>query len=64
MKFNGIFMNNYFNEICFLFSQKTALHAAVEKDNIEIVQLLLSIKNINVDIKTILYSNLFIKFQN
>lgn len=34
-------------------TQKSALHIAVEKDNIEIVKLLLKQPNIDVNIKTI-----------
>mgnify|MGYP001026861130 CR=1 FL=1 len=50
----------------FLFKvfQMTSLHTAVEKENIEIVRLLLSNEKINVNLQNIFESIfLFIKFQ-
>lgn len=42
---------------------KTALNIAVEKENEKIVQLLLSVPNINVNDRNILNNRLLIKFQ-
>lgn len=42
---------------------KTALHMAVDNGNIEIVRLLLSIKEIDINAKSIFLSILFISFK-
>lgn len=45
---------NFFNEIIFICFDKTALFIAVEKGNIEIVDILLSRKNTDINAKNIL----------
>ena len=56
------FKIKYFNEIFFLKNYKTALYSAVEKENIEIIKLLLSNDQIDVNYLCILILN-FIKFK-
>lgn len=46
-----IFKNEYFNGVIFIDIHKTALYIAVEKENIDIVQLLL--KQPEIDINTL-----------
>ena len=45
------------NTIIIFFINKTALYLAVENQNLEIVQLLLTRNNIDINAKTIIYSN-------
>lgn len=60
MKFSKLLILNeiYFNHLSnflFLFFHKTALYMAVEKENPEIVELLLACKNIDVNMKSVLF---------
>lgn len=52
-----------FNKIIDMIFNKTALNIAVEKENEKIVQLLLSVPNINVNDRNISINRLLIKFQ-
>lgn len=53
------------NEISFsLHLNKTPLYMALEKENEKIVQLLLSLDNIDVNLKSISIHNFKIKFEN
>lgn len=45
---------NFFNEIIFIYFDKTALFIAIEKGNTEIVDILLSRKNTDINAKNIL----------
>ena len=54
------FQNNLMKFI--LLFQKTALYIAVEKENIEIIKLLLSNNRINININNILSLIFFIEF--
>ena len=53
----------YLNEIFIKKNNETPLEAAIKKENIEIVKLLLTNKNINVNIINIWFDK-FIKFYN
>ena len=53
----------YFNDVEFLYFYKTALYKAVEKENIEIIKLLLTSENLNVNALSIL-STCFYKILN
>lgn len=52
-----------FNTIYFFVFQKAALNVAVESQDIEIVQLLLSISNIDVNITDIFHMYILIKLK-
>lgn len=52
------------NTIYFFVFQKAALNVAVESQDIEIVQLLLSISNIDVNITDIFHMYILIKLKN
>ena len=48
----------------FLNSNRTALHAAIEKGNSKIVEILLNCKEVDVNIKSILIQFYLMSFQN
>ena len=58
MQFNIIILNEIYIDFFMIFLvinfQKAALHIAIEKENIEIVKILLSNKNIDVNLSTVL----------
>ena len=54
------FKNKYFNEIILNILNKTAFYLAVEKGNIEIINLLLSNDKLDINIICILYIFVFL----